>query len=158
MVAEPNPSYTIDCAIEFLRASGMSRSHFQEVRNVTAVSAAQFAAERVNKARRAVLASALSAHQASEGAEVIRTARALHALIGDICGNRALAIFNRVVLDLNSGRDAGLPEDVSLAVKSNDARICEAIAAGDAPLARRRMSEHMADVARWTERGLTVFQ
>lgn len=158
MAAEPNPSYTIDCAIEFLRASGMNRIHFGEVRNVTAVSAAQLAAERINKPRRAALAAALSAHQASEGADVVRTARALHALIGDICGNRALAIFNRVVLELNSGRNEGLPEDVSLAVKSNDARICEAIAAGDGPLARRRMSEHMADAARWAERGLTVFR
>jgi DNA-binding FadR family transcriptional regulator len=42
-------------------------------------------------------------------------------------------------------------------VKANDARICEAIMAGDGPLARRRMVEHMTDVARWTEQGLTVF-
>jgi DNA-binding FadR family transcriptional regulator len=157
MVAEPNPSYTIDCAIEFLRASGMKRIHFQEVRNVTAVSAAQFAAERINKTRKAALAAGLATHQAAGPADVIRTARALHALIGDLCGNRALAIFNRVVLVLNTGRDEGLPEEVSLAVKANDARICEAIMAGDGPLARRRMVEHMTDVARWTEQGLTVF-
>jgi len=158
MVAEPNPSYTIDCAIEFLRASGMNRSHFPEIRNVIAVSAAQLAAERMNKPRRAALAAALSGHQASSAADVIVTARALHALIGDLCGNRALAIFNRVVLDLNSGRHEALPDDVSLAVKANDARVCEAIIAGDGPLARRRMSEHMADVARWTEEGLSVFR
>jgi DNA-binding FadR family transcriptional regulator len=158
MVAEPNPSYTIDCAIEFLRASGMNRSHFPEIRNVIAVSAAQLAAERMNKPRRAALAVALSRHQASDAADVILTARALHALIGDLCGNRALAIFNRVVLELNSGRNAGLPDDVSLAVKANDTRVCEAIIAGDGPLARRRMSEHMTDVARWTEQGLSVFR
>jgi len=158
MVTEPNPSYTIDCAIEFLRASRMNRKHFQEVRNVTAVSSAQLAAERINKPRRAALAAALSAHQASNAGGVTVTARALHALIGDLSGNRALAIFNRVVLELNSGRDAGLPDDVNLAVQSNDTRICEAIMAGDGPLARRRMSEHMADVARWTELGLTVFR
>lgn len=158
IVAEPDSAYTVDSAIEFLRASQMNRRHFQEIRSAIAESVSPLAAQRINERGRQRLSEALAAQGVAEGLGLVRSTRALHGLIGELCGNRALAVFNWVILELNSGLNTVLPDNVEKAVRASSQRICAAIAAGDSALARRRMNEHMADTANWTEQGLTVFR
>ncbi len=159
LVSEPNPSYALASAVEFLRASKMDRNLFTEVRETLAVNVARLAAKRITAEGKKQLESALAANLAASGSAVASTARHFHQLIGELSGNRALSLFNRVVLELNGGPvDAPMPDDAVAALKRNNVRLSDAICAGDEPLARRRMSEHMQDVAEWAAQGLTVLR
>jgi DNA-binding FadR family transcriptional regulator len=123
------------------------------------VNVARLAAKRITPEGKTQLEGALAANLAAGGAAVISTARLFHQLIGELSGNRALSLFNRVVLELNGGPvDVAMPDEAVAALKRNNVRLCDAICAGDEPLARRRMSEHMQDVAEWTALGLAAFR
>jgi DNA-binding FadR family transcriptional regulator len=151
LVAEPDSAYATTQSVEYLRASGMSLEHFTEIRAALAMNAAQLAAERITPEGRAKLEQALAANLAAPECAVLESSRCFHVLIGDLTQNRALAIINRVTVQLS----AGPGEDQSAAamsttLKRNNVRICDAIIAGDGLLARRRVIEHMDDIARWT--------
>jgi DNA-binding FadR family transcriptional regulator len=157
-VGSPDPSYTVASAVGFLQASGMKQEHFVEIRGTLAVNAAALAAQRISATDRTRLEQALSANLASSGANIVRTSRAFHTLIGDLSHNRALSIFNRVILELNARPDEGyLPKDVITVVKRNNVRISDAISVGDVSLARRRMTEHVKDIASGAAADLSVF-
>ena len=154
LVSEPNPSYALASATEFLRASKMNRDLFTEIRETLAVNVARLAAKRITAEGKMQLESALAANLAAVGAAVVSTARLFHQRIGELSGNRALSLFNRVVLELNRGSvDSPMPDDTVAALKRNNVRLSDAICAGDEALARRRMTEHMQDVAQWTAMG-----
>jgi DNA-binding FadR family transcriptional regulator len=159
LVWTPDPSYAIGAATEFLRASGMNREHFTTIRQIISSKAAPLAAQRITDEGRERLRRQLDLVLGASGRELVETTQKLHKLVGDLSGNRVLAIFNRVLLDLNMTAGGNvMPDDVNAALHRNSLRLCDAIFAGDDLLAHRRMVEHMRDVAEWTNRGLTVFR
>lgn len=158
-VGAPDPAYAITAAENYLRYARMDRRHFPEVRGRLAVHAAQLAADRAGAEGRKALKRALDAILAASDKEMIDASSAFHALIGDLSGNRALALFIRVLLHLNRRPTPNaLPAKVNATLRANSQRIYDAIAGGDRNLARRRMVEHMQDVAEWAETGLTAFE
>jgi len=158
LVSEMDPGYAVASAVGFLQAGKMKLAHFREIRGQLAVNCAALAARRIDPQGRERLAEALSRHLASSDADAASTAQTLHELIGELSGNRALSIFNRVVLEVNAAPPRSrLPDQETQTLRRNDTRIVEAISRGDEPLARRRMIEHMHDTGKWSEMGLTVF-
>jgi len=154
-VGRADAAYTVRTVATFMRASKMSLTHLHEVREAVAVNIVGLAARRIDPSRRALLSEALAQHIASDGAAVVSTARAAQVMLGEICGNRILSMFNKILLDLNiEGRV--LPPDILYYVKRNLERVFEAIVERDEVAARSHMSSHLNDVVDWGLGGRTV--
>jgi GntR family transcriptional regulator, transcriptional repressor for pyruvate dehydrogenase complex len=123
----------------------------REVRRALEVESAALAAERATRAQVAALRRALRTidRSAASGGDGVEEDLAFHRLLADAAGNphfgRLLEFLERYTLEAMrvTRRNDALRADFVEAVRREHGAIVEAIAAGDAALARRRAMQHM---------------
>jgi DNA-binding FadR family transcriptional regulator len=142
VVAAPEVDSVADAACIYLFYAGAEIDEVFEARIALEATAAELASERLDEQQ----IDALRALAARERDGTVADHRELHSLIGTISGNPALAFFiellNRVMmLFLPRGSRIGSKTLEESAVAH--AGIADAVIAGDAGLARHRMSVHL---------------
>jgi GntR family transcriptional repressor for pyruvate dehydrogenase complex len=135
--------------------------HVVEVRRVLEGEIAALAAQRATRAQVTGLRKALAAIDAAvaAGRDGVAEDLAFHCAIGEATGNpqfgRLLGFFEQYLREGiritrgNEARHEGFME----AVRAEHRAILDAIAAGDAPMARRRATEHILHAARRLQSG-----
>jgi DNA-binding FadR family transcriptional regulator len=131
VVTEPDASAVTESLAIYLEYARASADDLLEARGVLESFAAAAAAESLDEADLAALRAAAGVAEPAGGAGGV------HELIAEAAGNAALSLFIRVIGSL-SGPAACAARD-----GAGHPGIVEAIAAGDALLARARMREHL---------------
>jgi len=150
-VTQPDPSYCVNTAVSYLRHSPMDRTHWEEVRRMISIAVAQLAAERADASGVAELARLYRVQCEATGVAKVEAALAFHLQLGDLSGNRALSLLQRVLLFLN-WYPPPRPLSTSKMASELDAShgaLLEAIERRDGALSRRRMTEHVNRAGEW---------
>jgi DNA-binding FadR family transcriptional regulator len=143
-VGRPDPAHTVETAADFLRHLGLAPQHLEEVRAAASQTAARLAARRASPEARRKLRDLLAAQLAAQGPANTVAAARVQIQIGDMSGNRALALMMRVVI-ATIWRDPSAAVRPSLfdELQANHVALVDAISAGDEAMASRRMLKHM---------------
>jgi len=148
VVAAPEAAAVTDAVAIYLEYRRIEPSQLVEMRRGLELYAVERAAARIDEAGVARLYQELDA-EVAEGDESSHDN--LHLAIADLAGNRAVRLFTSILTQLTSDhvRDARMELDRAAragrttgAVDAHRA-IVKALAAGDIPLARRRMQQHL---------------
>ena len=152
-ISEPDPSAVVLSASVYLAHIGLEAENVHEVRLSLEPLAASLAAERASKKQLESLAASLERELACGDDEFFREARTLHEQIADLCGNRALALFIRVVITAAWGdaevEPANLPGGWRDQLRANHEKLVRAIKSGDPRGARKCMEEHLDTTTGW---------
>jgi DNA-binding FadR family transcriptional regulator len=142
VVAEPEVSSVADAVCIYLFYVGAGIDEVLEARLTLESSAAELAAARITGSE----VDALRTLTAQERAGTITDHRELHALVGSISGNPALGFFVRLlnrVMTLFLSRGARIATKTLHESAVAHQAIADAIIAGDAGVARHRMTVHL---------------
>ena len=154
-VAEPDPGAIVLSASVYLAHLELSPKSYHEARRALEPAAAALAAERASADGLRRLQVALGRALVAGESDLAPAARDLHALIADLCGNRAVALFARTVITTAWGDERFAPPPPSLPrgwqddLRNSQMRIALAIQERDAILARAAMEEHLAITTAW---------
>lgn len=145
-IATPSPRYVVASALKYLSYMSLSPAHYVEVRSELETQAAQLAAKRItaDQARQLNAANDLIFSKpldrfAALGAE-------FHALIGELSGNRAIALLNEIVVAMTARSIEWSYEMQARArdtTKQTHPKIVDAITRGDAGESRRAVLAHV---------------
>jgi DNA-binding FadR family transcriptional regulator len=143
-VTAPSLDAVTDALVVHLEYRGVDRHHLFEVRNAIELETVHETARACDEATVAELRSVLEQERASGPERVGTVSQPLHAAIADVAGNRAMSLLLGVLVRLTAERGNPAGDEASEQVFRVHAAIVSAIAAGDAPTARRRMERHLA--------------
>lgn len=144
LVDTPDPSYTVRLAVEYLGQAQPLGPHFHAVWKTLQPAVAGFAAARLDEHGRQRLQALLESLQAASDVERLRRSGELDRCIAELCGNRALALFARVLSAVAESYPSGdVAQWMLQRLGEHQARLGAAVLAGDASLARRRMLDHI---------------
>jgi DNA-binding FadR family transcriptional regulator len=153
IVAKPDPASVIRAASVYLAHLGLATEPIKEARMLLEPAGAALAAERASESELSELAGEHVGVLTLEGTEAADAARGLHEHIVDLSGNRALALFTRVIIAAAWGLDRpvlpALPADALDAIRVSDTRIVGALHDRDAERARRAMEHHLEITFEW---------
>jgi DNA-binding FadR family transcriptional regulator len=144
LVETPDPSYTVRLAVEYLGQAQPLSQHFHAVWKHLQLALAGFTAQRLEPAGRRRLLEQLERLRLASDSERLRRSGELDRCIAELSGNRALALFARVLSALaESYPSGGVAQWLLQRLGEHQARLGAALLAGDASLARRRMLDHI---------------
>jgi len=150
IVGRPNPDYTVRTAAAYLQHLRLDPASLEEVRAPAAVVAARLAARRGSPADCERLKHLLDVQLAAEGGANTEAAAQVQIQIGEMSGNRALALIMRVVIATNwRSPHRPLPNPEFGQLQESHKALVAAVIAGDEPLAEGRMVQHVRNVRRW---------
>jgi DNA-binding FadR family transcriptional regulator len=152
-VCEPDAASVIRSASIYLAQLSLDIRSIKETRLLIEPAAAALACERARESDLAVLAAehvrVLTLRSAAAG----QAARTLHERIGDLSGNRALALFARVIIAAAWGVDSAalsrLPSNAIETIRASDTRIVGALHARDAKRAHELVTLHLEITLEW---------
>ena len=151
VVTEPSPDSVIRTASTYLSHVGLTIGAIREVRLLLEPVGAAFTAERASDEALAELAADHVRVLTLDSRAAPEAARALHERIADLSGNRALALFTRVMIAAAWGleRRPRLPADAVETLRKSDTRIMGALRARDADRTRRMVENHLEVTLEW---------
>jgi DNA-binding FadR family transcriptional regulator len=153
VVTEPDPGSVIRSASAYLAHLGLTIGPIKEARLLLEPSGAALAAERASGEALAELAAEHVRVLTLAGTEAAEAARNLHERIGDLSGNRVLALFTRVIIAAAWGLDGvafpELPADAIETIRASDTRIIGALHARDAERTRQLIEVHLEITLEW---------
>jgi DNA-binding FadR family transcriptional regulator len=153
-VAAPGIDATADAVTIYLERRAIRPEHLFEVRSIIELKVLDRVIESLDDEMIRRLAEAHEVEEQASPETFPVYGHDLHVVLGELSGNRVLALLADVVVRLSrshsaapDGAPARLPtEDV---VRTHE-RIIEAIVARDAELARHRMRRHLSALVQWT--------
>ncbi len=150
IVETPDPSYTIQLAIDYLRHSQLPRHYFYLVWKPLQLAAASLAAQHLDPSGRGRLQAVLQQARGASPDDYLGSLRQLDLAIAELSGNRALALFAHVLGALAESYPSGPPPKV-VADKLCDcqAQLVQAVLARDPSLARRSMLRYFQLIEGW---------
>lgn len=149
IVTEPRVEPVTRAVSTYLRFNQVEAADVVECRGALELAGVQLAAQRIEAAGIELLRNAVAEDERPLHAWRDRDCPDFHVLVAELSGNPALSLFVTTLIEL-SGHLA--------CVRQHDARqglrrtreshrcIAEAIVAGDGPLARRHMAQHLHDL------------
>jgi DNA-binding FadR family transcriptional regulator len=144
LVATPDPSYTVRLAVEYLGQTQPLSQHFHAVWKNLQLAVAGLAAERLDAAGRQRLQALLDSLQRAGEAERLQRSGELDLCLAELSGNRALALFVRLLGALAESYPSGaVAQWILQHLGEHQARLGAAVLAGDPSLARRRMLDQL---------------
>ena len=157
-VARPEISAVLPAIAIYLDSEGVTPETLLEARSAIELPAVALAAERITDERRERLLAAFEREQQElDDPHKYVLSHELHILIAELSGNAALKLFVAVLTRLSSehAREGfakvkrAKATDIGRDISHAHARIVDAIAAGNAPLAQRRMLAHLRAITPW---------
>jgi len=153
-VTEPGIDATSSAAAVYLDRRGVQVRHLFQVRSIVELAVLDRVIDRLDDAMIARLRGVQATERATSPANFPVVGHDLHVVLGELSGNRVLALCADVLVRLSRGRGA-TPSDVADAelpsaevVRAHDL-IVEAIIARDRDKARARASRHLTALAQW---------
>lgn len=144
LVETPDPSYTVRLAVEYLGQAQPLSQHFHAVWKNLQPAVVGFAAARLDEEGRQRLQAQLDQLRQASDMERLRRSGELDLCLAELSGNRALALFVRVLSALAESYPSGdVAQWILQRLGEHQARLGAAVLAGDASLARRRMLDHI---------------
>ncbi len=144
LVATPDPSYTVRLAVEYLGQTQPLSQHFHAVWKNLQLAVAGLAAKRLDAAGRQRLQALLDSLQRAGEAERLQRSGELDLCLAELSGNRALALFVRLLGALAESYPSGaVAQWILQHLGEHQARLGAAVLAGDPSLARRRMLDQL---------------
>jgi len=142
----PDPAHVVDALALYLQYLEVDVAAISETRTAIELDTVALAARQVSERDTTGLEDALRAERAG-GDPALDTHGAVHVALAELAGNSLLTMFIAVLSRVSKYRSdvAGHEDPARLAAASADAHeaIAEAVLAGDASLARHRMSRHL---------------
>ncbi len=141
----PDSTYTIELTATYLEYARLRPRHFYELWRALQIACTPMAAARIDAAGRARM-NRLRSEEARPMAPQQRlpTHGRLHALIGELSRNPALALFMGLLDRVGTHYQADPPSDeIWSRIVASHAELCGLIGAGEAALARRAMLRHL---------------
>ncbi len=158
VVSRPDISAVVPVTGLYLDSVGVTPETLLEARSAIELSAVSLAAERITDEGRERLREALAV-ETSEMAHLHNyvLSHDLHILIAELSGNAALGLFVAVLTRLTSEHSSDRfaktkrsdVKRIGRDISGAHARIVDAIVAGDAELAQKRMFRHLQAVTSW---------
>lgn len=158
VVVEPEMEAVLPAMAMFLDYQGVSPAQLFESRSVIELAAVELAAERITEEASGRLRQALRSEEAElSDPHKYLLSHDMHVLIAELSGNPTLRLFVAALTKLSSahaqekfatvrrGRALEIGQDIGRAHR----RIVEAVVAGNAPLARKRMLSHLGAITPW---------
>lgn len=159
VVAEPDPSASIEAAAIYLDYQKIGLADLRSVRGAIELGALdRVAARRDDREVARRLGEALVLEPGTGWAEIGERAHGLHAAIAEESGNPILALFLRIIIGVwarhlpapdDASHPGSTPDEVVEVVNRAHRPVVEAILAGDVPLARHRMNRHLSALSNW---------
>jgi DNA-binding FadR family transcriptional regulator len=147
-VVEPDPASLASAVALYLKFHKVDNRDLFETRQSLELSCAQLAAERATESEIAHLRELAGADEEATDVELARGAAAFHSAVAAMSGNPAMHLFVQVLTMLTETTvDHGPATRLVSAVHNAHSGIAEAIASGDAALARHRMLRHFQAMA-----------
>ena len=147
VVAEPSISAATQAVALHLERNGIDPTALFEVRTSVEMAVVDLAVQRIDAEGKQLLEQALAVERASTVTTFGRVGHDLHAVLGQISGNRVLELLTLVLVRLTRLRQAvppgGRQQDTSAVVSKAHGALVAAIVAGDRELSRRRMRKHL---------------
>ena len=153
-VAAPGIDATADAVAIYLERRAIRPEHLFEIRTIIELKVLDRVIENLDDEmiRRLAEAHEVEVHASPETFPVY--GHDLHVILGELSGNRVLALLTDVVVRLSRSHNAapdGAPANLPTAdVVRTHERIIDAIKGRDAELARHRMRRHLSALVRWT--------
>lgn len=141
----PDSAYTIELTSVYLEYARLRPRHFYELWRALQIACAPMAGARIDAEGRSRLARMRADESRALEPELrLPTHGRLHALIGELSGNPALALFIGLLDCVGTHYHADPPGDESWPrIVASHAELGELIASGEAALARRAMLRHL---------------
>ena len=153
VVAEPSISAATQAVALHLERNGIDPTALFEVRTSVEMAVVDLAVQRIDAEGKQLLEQALAVERASTVTTFGRVGHDLHAVLGQISGNRVLELLTLVLVRLTRLRQAvppgGRQQDTSAVVSKAHGALVAAIVAGDRELSRRRMRKHLDALSHW---------
>lgn len=144
LVATPDPSYTVRLAVEYLGQTQLLSQHFHAVWKNLQLAVASLAAVRLDANGRQRLRSLLASLQGASEVERLQRSGELDLCLAELSGNRALALFVRLLGALAESYPSGaVAQWILQHLGEHQTRLGAAVLAGDSSLARRRMLDQL---------------
>lgn len=155
-VSEADPSVVVTSASVYVAHLKLDARSLHEARAALEPTAAELAATRASREELLELEEALELELGCRDEEMPVVGRALHELVADLTGNRAIALFSRVLITSAWGDPeaptvsppAGWQQDL----RDNHLRLVAAIRDRDAAGARKAMEAHLELTTGWWAR------
>lgn len=148
VIAEPLPDYTVNIVVSYLQYYDFSTHYFFEVWKTLQLATSKMAAERITPEGKKRLETLLAREQSANPKEYLSAMRDLEIAISDLSGNRPMALFAQVLSHMAMNYPLGeLPTDVIGPLSAAHEKSVRAIAAGEAGLARRAMSQYLEQLS-----------
>lgn len=151
-VAEPGVGATIEAVALYLHRVGITPAQLFEVRSAVELAVLDRGMASMDADALTELHAALDAERGATVEELRDLAHGVHAVLAGISGNRVLQLLVLVLLRLTRIHQGSTPRrrvdrEAAEGLARVHSRIVDAIAAGDAELARVRMRRHLETLA-----------
>jgi DNA-binding FadR family transcriptional regulator len=148
IVTEPGTDAIVDATALYLEYRGIEPQHLYEVRMALELAGVGLATERLDDEGAQRIRDCLEAEQRDRHADLNVVSHDLHLLLTDLAGNRLLALFLRILVQLSARhtppvRSSRPKEMIAAEVHRTHGALAEAVLAGDVALARSRMQKHL---------------
>jgi DNA-binding FadR family transcriptional regulator len=149
LVGKADPHYTVETVKIYLRCMNMRMSHLWEVQSALEINAAELAAPRITSSDIEEFDGALVDLFKANTRNALAASAKIHMLIAEKTGNRALALFVRILLEFGVEQMSAVGPEGLKWLQKRTAALVAALRVKDAGLARRRMSEIFSGAAHW---------
>jgi DNA-binding FadR family transcriptional regulator len=153
VVSEPDPDSVVRSASVYLAHLGLTVEQLKEVRMLLEPQGVAWVAERASDDEIAEVTAELVERLNLRDAEGANAFRELHEHFADLSGNRAIALFTRVMITgawgLNHRTITALPDDALESLRHSDTRIVGAINERDPDRAAQLMRDHLEVTLDW---------
>jgi DNA-binding FadR family transcriptional regulator len=148
VVTEPGTAAIVDVSALYLEYRGIEPQHLYQVRVALELAGVRLATERLDDQAGRRIRDCLTAEERNRHADLNVVSHDLHLLLIELAGNRLLALFLRIVVQLSAWhtppvRSPRPKELIAADVHRTHRAIAEAVLAGDVDLARARMQKHL---------------
>lgn len=149
VVRTPDPSAAVDAAVTYLEYLRPNEQHLLELRDAVETAVATLAVRHLTPDAAARLHDHLDSELAADDFNL--AAVDFHALLAEVCGNRALHVFTSVLMALQrehspQPEEARPGEAADVEINRAHRMIVAAVEAGDEAVAVRRMRRHVGAV------------
>lgn len=146
IVTSPVPDATIQSATAYLDYMSLNPAHLYEARNGLERAIARLAARRLDPTGSEHLKTLIDNETKADDERVEQFATEFHLMLGQLCENRTLDLFNRILMRVTTSLEPPqIPDRDKFRsdLKRSHKKIADAIFDRDEDLANQRMNEHL---------------